>query len=98
MPTLVKRHFPDRIGTMTATYTTCLAIGIDRGGRPVAYRSRTPFGSWRWGIGAWAVLTALAVLPWLPTLARDRPGAAGRDGPAADHPARPHETRLGAWC
>jgi CP family cyanate transporter-like MFS transporter len=28
---------------------------------------------WRWGLGAWAVLSALAVLPWLITLRGDRP-------------------------
>lgn len=27
MPTLVKRHFPNRIGTITALYTTALAVG-----------------------------------------------------------------------
>ena len=27
MPTLVKRHFPDRIASMTAAYTTALALG-----------------------------------------------------------------------
>ena len=28
LPSLVKRHFPDRIGVMTAIYTTALAIGL----------------------------------------------------------------------
>ena len=28
IPSLVKRHYPDRIGTMTAVYTTALAIGL----------------------------------------------------------------------
>ena len=28
MPSLVKRHFPNRIGLMTAVYSTTLAIGL----------------------------------------------------------------------
>ncbi|HEX2902734.1 MAG TPA: MFS transporter [Jatrophihabitans sp.] len=76
MPTLVKRHFPDRIGPMTAAYTTSLAIGSTAAAGlsvPVAHA----LGSWRWGVGVWAVLTAVAILPWLPTLRGDRPAAAG---------------------
>jgi CP family cyanate transporter-like MFS transporter len=75
MPALVKRHYPHRIGVMTAVYTTCLAIGTTAAAGltvPLA----DAYGGWRFGIGAWAVLSAAAVLPWLPTLARDRPDAA----------------------
>lgn len=72
MPTLVKRHFPDRIGALTAVYTTCLAIGTTTAAGvtvPIADAA----GSWRFGVGCWALLTAVAVLPWLPTLRQDRP-------------------------
>ena len=40
MPTLVKRHFPDRIGRMTAVYTTALAVGTT-----AAAGLTVPFGS-----------------------------------------------------
>lgn len=77
MPALVKRHFPDRIGTMTALYTTSLAVGTT-----AAAGLTVPIGdlaghSWRAGIGSWAALTAVAILPWLPSLAGDRPDPAG---------------------
>jgi MFS transporter, CP family, cyanate transporter len=72
MPSLVKRHFPDHIGRMTAVYTTALAVGTTAGAGltvPIGH-----FGDgWRTGIGSWALLSALAVLPWLPTLRRDSP-------------------------
>jgi CP family cyanate transporter-like MFS transporter len=72
MPTLVKRHFPDRIGRMTAVYTTALAVGTT-----AAAGLTVPFGSigngWRTGLGSWALFSAVAVLPWLPTLRHDRP-------------------------
>ncbi len=79
MPTLVKWHFPDRIGQMTALYTTAMAIG-----GTMAAGLSVPIGalasgedSWRAGIGSWALLSAAAVLPWLSTLRHDTRFAAG---------------------
>jgi CP family cyanate transporter-like MFS transporter len=72
LPSLVKKHFPDEIGRMTAVYTTALAIGAT-----AAAGLTVPIGDlgnrWRLGLGSWALLSALAVLPWLPTLRADRP-------------------------
>ena len=73
MPALVKKHFPDRIGTMTAVYTTGLALGMTAAAGLTPPLADLGGQSWRFGIGAWALLTAVAVLPWLPTLAGDRP-------------------------
>jgi CP family cyanate transporter-like MFS transporter len=71
MPSLVKQHFPDRIGAMTAVYTTALAVGTTAAaGLTVPIGDAA--GGWRGGLASWAVLSALAVLPWLPTLAADR--------------------------
>jgi CP family cyanate transporter-like MFS transporter len=79
MPTLVKWHFPNRIGAMTALYTTAMAIG-----GTLAAGLTVPIGllassadSWRAGIGSWALLSAFAVLPWLSTLRHDTRFAAG---------------------
>ena len=66
LPSLVKRHFPDRIGPMTAVYTTSLAIGLTgaaAGAVPLAAAAGE--GGWRFGLGALALLSALAVVPWL---------------------------------
>jgi CP family cyanate transporter-like MFS transporter len=67
LPSLVKLHAPDQIGRMTAVYSTSLAVGI-----AAASGLTVPIGDlgdgWRLGIGSWAVLSAVAVLPWLPTL------------------------------
>ena len=84
LPSLVKRHFPDRIGPMTAVYTTALAVGLTgaaAGAVPLAHAAGE--GGWRFGLGAWALLSALAVVPWLWHVAdRGRAGAAsgGRSG------------------
>jgi MFS transporter, CP family, cyanate transporter len=75
MPSLVKRHYPDRIGPMTALYTTALAVGATAGSALTVPISDAA-GGWRWGLGSWAVLSAVAVLPWLLMLRGDRPDAA----------------------
>lgn len=95
MPTLVKRHFPDRVGTLTAVYTTCLAIGTTSAAALTVPVAEATGGGWRLGIGCWAVLTAIAVLPWLPTLRHDVPVAEEGDGRLPV--ARIARTRLG-WA
>jgi CP family cyanate transporter-like MFS transporter len=70
IPSLVRLHFPDRIGLMTALYTTMLAVGLTASFLltvPVA----DAFGGWRYGIGAWAVLGAVAAVPWFGLIRHD---------------------------
>lgn len=70
-PSLVKLHFPHRTGWATALYTTSMAVGLT-----LALTTTVPIaeatGSWRVGIGAWAVLAVLAAVPWLRLVAHDR--------------------------
>jgi len=75
MPSLVKRHFPDRIGLMTAVYSTVLALGLTVASVltvPIAEQ----FGGWRYGLAVWAATAAIAVLPWIALVAHDRRDAA----------------------
>jgi CP family cyanate transporter-like MFS transporter len=75
LPTLVKEHFPDRMGAMTALYTTALAVGITAAaGLTVPIGDAV--GGWRFGVGSWAAVSVLAALPWLPMLRGDH-GAIG---------------------
>ena len=70
LPSLVKLHFPDRIGQVTALYTTALAVGLTASLMltvPIA----DAFGGWRSGLGLWAALAFLAVLPWLALIRHD---------------------------
>lgn len=62
MPVFVIRHFPDRIGVMTALYTTAMGIGA-----AVAAGVSVPVAQaagWRYGLGIWGVAAALALPPW----------------------------------
>ncbi|MGC4818721.1 MFS transporter [Micromonospora sp. DT63] len=99
LPMLVKQHFGHRTGLVTGAYTMALTLGTT-----VAAASAVPiahaFGSWRAGLGVWAVLAAVAVLPWVPLALRTRAGAR-RATPTAAVAAptriRPARTRLG-WA
>ncbi|MFJ5878717.1 CynX/NimT family MFS transporter [Streptomyces sp. NPDC093088] len=71
MPVIVKRYFPDRVGTMTGLYSMALALGTSVAAAATVPLTGALGGNWRLGLGVWAVLAALAVLPWLPLL-RDR--------------------------
>ncbi len=71
LPSLVKLHFPDRVGPVTAAYTTALALGMAMSTLltvPIAQAT----GSWRGGLAVWAGTAALAVLPWLAMLRHDQ--------------------------
>ena len=94
MPSLVKLHFPDRIGLVTAIYTTALAIGLT-----AAFLLTVPIadalGGWRSGLGVWAVARAGRGAP----VARpDRPRPAARARRTATSASRDvARTRLG-WA
>ncbi|MGV9210701.1 MFS transporter [Micromonospora sp. RB23] len=97
LPMLVKQHFGHRTGLVTGAYTMALTLGTT-----VAAGTAVPiahaFGSWRAGLGVWAGLAAVAVLPWVPLALRTRRGAR-RATPTAAVAARvrPARTRLG-WA
>ncbi|HEX5404547.1 MAG TPA: MFS transporter [Pseudonocardiaceae bacterium] len=80
MPSLVKSHFPNQVGRMTAVYTTALAVGTTAGAGltvPIGNLDGGP-DSWRVGIGSWALLSVVAMLAWVPTTRHD---SAVRGGP-----------------
>ena len=70
LPSLVKLHFPDRVGQVTALYTTMLAVGLT-----LALMLTVPIshagGGWRTGLGIWALVAVIAAIPWLPMVAHD---------------------------
>ena len=55
LPSLVKLHFPDRIGLVTALYTTALSIGLTAA-LVLTVPISDALGGWRYGLGAWAAL------------------------------------------
>ncbi|MCA1984128.1 CynX/NimT family MFS transporter [Nocardioides nematodiphilus] len=76
LPSLVKLHFPDRIGQVTGLYSTALAIGITATSTlsvPIAEHHRVHGEiDWRRGLVAWAITAAIAAVPWVGLLAHDQ--------------------------
>jgi len=95
LPSLVKLHFPDHVGTVTALYSTALAIGLTAASVftvPIAEHGGS--SDWRTGLFAWALLAAVAAVPWLGLLRGERRTHAAGTGIPGSAVAR---TRLG-WA
>ncbi len=71
LPSLVKLHFPDRVGLVTAIYTTALSIGLTAA-LWLTVPISNALGDWRDGLGAWAAIAVIAAIPWLGLVSRDR--------------------------
>ncbi|MEV0739320.1 CynX/NimT family MFS transporter [Streptomyces sp. NPDC050549] len=84
MPVIVKRWFPDRVGSMTGLYSMALALGTAAAAAVTVPMTESLGGSWRTGLAVWAGLAAAAVLPWI-ALVRHRETPAER-------PSRARET------
>ena len=91
LPSLVKLHFPHRVGLLTSVYTTSMAIGLTMASVltvPISEAS----GTWRDGLGIWALTALVAAVPWLLLLRHD---SALERGAATVRLADVARTRLG---
>ncbi len=101
LPPLVKRYFPDRIGLVTAVYSTALAVSTMV--PPLLAVPVARAVGWRVSLGVWAVVGVAAALPWIgvmvrSTVARRRAhavvaAAAGLRSPVAHAPSGRGATR-----
>lgn len=95
LPSLVKLHFPDRIGLLTALYSTALAIGLTSASVftvPLSGNDAGGILDWRHGLVTWAFTALIAALPWIALVRHDRRTASG---PAAFGAGAVARTRIG---
>ncbi|MCQ9163315.1 CynX/NimT family MFS transporter [Arthrobacter sp. STN4] len=78
LPPLVKKHFPGRVGLMTALYVTSISLGT-----ALPAQISVPLADaagWQFSLSSWAVVSMIAVVPWLlaaiPTRTTPAPGTA----------------------
>ncbi|MFD4633007.1 CynX/NimT family MFS transporter [Streptomyces sp. NPDC058284] len=71
MPVIVKRWFPDRVGSMTGLYSMALALGTSLAAALTVPMTDALGGRWQTGLAVWAGLAVVAVVPWIP-LVKDR--------------------------
>lgn len=88
MPVIVKRWFPDRVGSMTGLYSMALALGTSLAAALTVPLTDALGGSWRTGLALWAVVAVVAVVPWLP-LVRERGAEPAAPASAAPVSAAP---------
>ncbi|WP_449373384.1 MFS transporter [Arthrobacter psychrolactophilus] len=70
LPPLVKKHFPSKVGLMTALYVTAISVGTALPAQlavPVADAT-----SWQFSLASWAGISTIALLPWLVALFSQR--------------------------
>lgn len=70
LPPLVKKYFPDRIGVMMTVYSTTLAVSTFL--PPLVAVPVADALSWRLSLGMWGIFAAVALVPWVTLLLRDR--------------------------
>ncbi|MGW6357548.1 CynX/NimT family MFS transporter [Streptomyces sp. NPDC055092] len=90
MPVIVKRWFPDRVGSMTGLYSMALALGTSLAAAVTVPMTDALGGNWKTGLAVWAALAVAAVVPWVP-LVRER-GTEG--GSAAGTPQQDDGLRI----
>ena len=83
LPPLVKKHFPTKIGLMTAVYVTAISIGT-----PLPAQLSVPMSdatSWQFSLASWAGLSTVALIPWFVAFFSQRtaPAPAAAPPPAA---------------
>jgi CP family cyanate transporter-like MFS transporter len=91
LPSLVKLHFPDRVGRVTAIYTTALAVGLTAA-LVLTVPVSEAYGGWRVGLATWAVVALVAALPWIGLIVHDQAMETAPRSIRFTHVAR---TRLG---
>ncbi|MFD8482273.1 CynX/NimT family MFS transporter [Kitasatospora sp. NPDC059673] len=87
LPVVIKRYFPDRVGPMIGLYSMALSVGTSLAAATTVPLADALGGSWRLGLGLWALPAVVALVLWLTVLflRRDRNAAAA---PAASAPVR----------
>ena len=62
-PPLIKKYFPDRVGTVTAVYAFFATISTSL--PPLFILNIATATGWRFSVGMWAVIGFCGVVPWL---------------------------------
>ena len=70
LPPVVKRYFPDRIGLITSTYATLMAVSTALPSL-LAVPVSEALG-WRFSLAIWAAVAGVAIVPWIMLLGRHR--------------------------
>ena len=72
LPSLIKDKFPRKVGLMTSVYSTAMAIfAALASGLSIPLAEGLNLG-WQGSLAYWAILTAVAVVLWIPQLRQQK--------------------------
>ncbi|MFI6158056.1 CynX/NimT family MFS transporter [Kitasatospora sp. NPDC051170] len=83
LPVVIKRYFPEKVGPMIGLYSMALSAGTALAAAVTVPLTGSLGGDWRYGLGVWAALGAVALLLWLPVLLSRRERGEKAAGSAA---------------
>jgi CP family cyanate transporter-like MFS transporter len=70
LPVLIKKHYPERVPSLTTAYATIMGgLAALASGIAVPLARQLP-GGWRTSLASWALLAAIAVIFWIPNTRR----------------------------
>ncbi|MEV6116296.1 MFS transporter [Streptomyces sp. NPDC052109] len=100
LPAVVKLRFPDRVGAVTGLYSMALNVGASTAAAVTVPLTEAFGGDWRYGLGIWAILAAIAVPPWLTAARHQGRGTAAVDdgGEPQTHPRSRISRDPTAWA
>lgn len=90
LPPLVKKYFPDRIGSVSTAYLFAAVLGSVLAAylaAPIAQAT-----DWRVSVASWGIIALIALVPWIVAAAMSRRDVAPASAPSAAH--NPRVTRL----
>jgi len=70
LPVVVRKYFPDRIGSMTALYLVIVSIGAFS--PPLIAVPVAEAAGWRVSLGQWAIVAMIASIPWIFALRQNK--------------------------
>ena len=80
MPSLIKRDFPKRIGTMTGIYNVSMSLfGAIASGVSIPISTKAGLG-WEGSLSIWAVLSFLSFILWIPQVMQRKRKTAANEG------------------
>ena len=97
MPVVVRRAFPDRVGSVTGFYSMGLALGAATAAAVTVPLSNALGGDWRLGLAAWAVPAVLAAALWMGVARWIRQRSGGPPPPVSTEGLRITRSRT-AWA
>ncbi|GGQ74035.1 MFS transporter [Kitasatospora griseola] len=99
LPVVIKRYFPDRVGPMIGLYSMALSVGTSLAAATTVPLADALGGSWRLGLGVWALPAVLALVLWLAVLfvRREKGGSVSAE-PAPAHVRLPILRSRTAWA